>query len=73
MDRKALEESLRRAEGIVQIGHDQIEQQKILILQLEKDKQSSRAAKNLLKTFRELQLAHVKRRDDLKRQLMDGE
>jgi hypothetical protein len=72
MDKATIREHLARAEANVLLGWTHIAQQRALIVKLDHDCIDATLAREVLKTFEEMQSAHVADRDRLTKELTVG-
>ena len=73
MDRKTLEQDLKRAEEHVRLGESHLRSQKRVIADLKTDRHDTRMAHKLYRTFAALQETHVANRDRLMQELNQAE
>ena len=73
MDRKKIEADLRQAEDHIRLGEEHIAKQRRIIEELARDGHPTAMARELLKTFEELQETHIAGRDTIADELAIAE
>jgi hypothetical protein len=69
MDKTMLENHLAQAERHVALGHEHVQNQRVLIVKLARDGHDTTMARKLLSQFEEIQRSHIADRDRLKDEL----